>query len=104
ALAFGFADSAGAQSRRDSSSGVFVSEMNDVQRVNVIINKSRTFKVDSAFSTIVSGSPDIAEVRSLSDHVIYIQGKQTGTTNVILFDNTMKQIGILDVEVTIDTG
>ena len=35
---------------------------------------------------------------------IYIQGKQTGTTNVILFDNSMKQIGILDVEVAIDTG
>ena len=101
---FGTADRAGAQDRRASSSGVFVSEMNDVQRVKVTINKSRTFRVDTAFSTIVSGSPDIAEVRSLSDHVIYIQGKQTGTTNVILFDNTMKQIGILDVEVAIDTG
>src|SRR4051812_38204706 len=100
----GFADSAGAQNRRGSSSGVFVSEMNDVQRVKVIVNKSRTFRVDTAFSTIVSGSPDIAEVRSLSDHVIYIQGKQTGTTNVILFDSSMKQIGILDVEVAIDTS
>src|SRR3954451_4606276 len=100
----GSADGAGAADRRASSSGVFVSEMSDVQRVKVSINKSRTFRVDTAFSTIVSGSPDIAEVRSLSDHVIYIQGKQTGTTNVILFDNTMKQIGILDVEVAIDTG
>jgi pilus assembly protein CpaC len=101
---FGSADGAGAAERQGSSSGVFVSEMNDVQRVRVIVNKSRTFRVDTAFSTIVSGSPDIAEVRSLSDHVIYIQGKQTGTTNVILFDNSMKQIGILDVEVAIDTG
>ncbi|WMT78221.1 type II and III secretion system protein family protein [Bradyrhizobium sp. Ash2021] len=101
---FGSADGAGAADRRASSSGVFVGEMSDVQRVKVTINKSRTFRVDTAFSTIVSGSPDIAEVRSLSDHVIYIQGKQTGTTNVILFDNTMKQIGILDVEVAIDTG
>src|SRR3954447_13440942 len=101
---FGSADAAGAADRRASSSGLFVSEMNDVQRVKVIINKSRTFRVDTAFSTIVSGSPDIAEVRSLSDHVIYIQGKQTGTTNVILFDSSMKQIGILDVEVAIDTS
>src|SRR5437899_1013013 len=103
-LVFGSADRAGAADRRASSSGVFVSEMSDVQRVRVTINKSRTFRVDTAFSTIVSGSPDIAEVRSLSDHVLYIQGKQTGTTNVILFDNSMKQIGILDVEVAIDTG
>jgi pilus assembly protein CpaC len=101
---FAAVDRAGAADRRASSSGVFVSEMNDVQRVKVIVNKSRTFRVDTAFSTIVAGSPDIAEVRSLSDHVIYIQGKQTGTTNVILFDSTMKQIGILDVEVAIDTG
>jgi pilus assembly protein CpaC len=102
---FAAADRAGAADRGGSSSGgVFVSEMNDVQRVKVIINKSRTFKVDAAFSTIVTGSPDIAEVRSLSDRVIYIQGKQTGTTNVILFDSSMKQIGILDVEVAIDTS
>jgi pilus assembly protein CpaC len=50
------------------------------------------------------GSPDIVDVKSLSDHLIYIQGKQTGTTNVILFDSSMKQIGILDVEVAIDTS
>jgi pilus assembly protein CpaC len=101
---FGSADRAGAADRRGSSSGVFVSEMTDVQRVKVIVNKSRTFRVDTAFSTIVAGSPDIADVKSLSDHLIYIQGKQTGTTNVILFDSSMKQIGILDVEVAIDTG
>jgi len=101
---FAFPDRAGAADRRASSSGVFVSESSDVQRVRVIVNKSRTFKVDSPFSTIVAGSPDIAEVKSLSDHLIYVQGKQTGTTNVILFDSSMRQIGILDVEVAIDTG
>src|SRR5712671_1466217 len=101
---FGSADRAGAAERRGSTSGVFVSDMNDVQRVKVTLNKSRTFRVDTAFSTIVAGSPDIADVKSLSDHLIYIQGKQTGTTNVILFDSSMKQIGILDVEVAIDTG
>src|SRR5437660_10888256 len=101
---FGSADRAGAAERRASSSGVFVSQMNDVQRVRVILNKSRTFRFDTAFSTIVTGSPDIADVKSLSDHLIYIQGKATGTTNVILFDSSLKQIGILDVEVALDTG
>ena len=101
---FSSVDRAGAADRRTSSSGVFISDMTDVQRVKVIVNKSRTFKVDTAFSTIVAGSPDIVDVKSLSDHLIYIQGKQTGTTNVILFDSSMKQIGILDVEVAIDTS
>ena len=68
------------------------------------LNKSRTFRVDKAFSTIVAGSPEIIDVKSLSDRLIYIQGKRTGTTNVILFDSSMNQIGILDVEVAIDTG
>lgn len=99
---FGAVDRAAAADRR-TSDGVFVSDMNDVQRVKLTVNKSRTFKVDQAFSTIVAGSPEIVDVKSLSDHLIYIQGKQTGTTNVILFDSSMKQIGILDVEVAIDT-
>ncbi|MCC8945812.1 pilus assembly protein CpaC [Bradyrhizobium sp. USDA 4501] len=102
---FHFSDPAAAADRRaPSSSGVFVSEMSDVQRVRVTINKSRTFRVDTAFSSIVAGSPEIADVKSLSDHLIYVQGKKTGTTNVILFDSSMKQIGILDVEVTFDIG
>lgn len=101
---FFFPDRAQAADRRGASGGVFVSEMNDVQRVKVVVNKSRTFRVDAPFATIVAGSPDIVDVKSLSDHLIYVQGKQTGTTNVILFDSSMKQIGILDVEVVIDTG
>jgi pilus assembly protein CpaC len=95
---------AAAERRAGGSAGPFISEMNDVQRIKIIVNKSRTFRVEAAFSTVVAGSPDIADVRSLSDHVIYVQGKQPGTTNVILFDSTMKQIGILDIEVAIDTG
>src|SRR3954452_18123022 len=100
----GFTDRATAADRRGSSGGGIVSEMNDVQRVKLVLNKSRTFKVDTAFATIVAGSSDIVDVKSLSDHLIYVQGKQTGTINVILFDSSMKQIGILDVEVVIDTG
>jgi len=98
------ANLADAADRRSSGGGVFVSEANDVQRVRVTVNKSRTFRVETPFSTIVAGSTDIIDVKSLSDHQIYIQGKQPGTTNVILLDSSMKQIGILDVEVTIDIG
>jgi pilus assembly protein CpaC len=102
----GPADRADAQGRRSPApnSGVFVTEVADVQRVTVTLNKSRTFKVDTPFSTIVSGSSEIIDVKSLSDQLIYIQGKQTGTTNVILLDSNLKQIGILDVEVAVDTS
>jgi pilus assembly protein CpaC len=40
----------------------------------------------------------------MSDRVLYIQGKKVGTTNVSVFDQNMKLIGVLDVEVAIDTG
>ena len=101
---FSSVDRVRAADRRVSSGSVFVTDMTDVQRVKVIVNKSRTFRVDTPFSTIVAGSPDIIDVKSLSDHLIYIQGKQTGTTNVILFDSSMNQIGILDVDVALDTA
>ena len=40
--------------------------MTDVQRVKVIVNKSRTFRVDTARSTIVAG-PRNDDVKPLSD-------------------------------------
>ena len=40
----------------------------------------------------------------MSDRVLYIQGKKVGTTNVSVFDQSMKLIGVLDVEIAIDTG
>src|SRR2546421_2808352 len=95
-------DGAAAADRK--SDGVFISEVTDVRKVTVIVNKSRTFKVERPFATIVAGSPDIAEVKPLGDRTIYVLGRQTGTTNVVLFDDAGRQIGILDVEVTIDTG
>ena len=40
----------------------------------------------------------------MSDRTLYIQGKKIGTTNVSVFDPDNKLIGVLDVEVAIDTG
>ena len=103
ALTWGHAiDRAAAADRK--SDGVFISELTDVRKVTVVVNKSRTFKVERPFATVVAGNPDIADVKPLGDRTIYILGRQTGTTNVVLFDDAAKQIGILDVEVTIDTG
>ena len=40
----------------------------------------------------------------MSDRVLYTQGKKIGTTNISVFDQSMRLIGVLDVEVAIDTG
>jgi pilus assembly protein CpaC len=40
----------------------------------------------------------------MSDRTLYIQAKKVGTTNVSVFDQGMRLIGVIDVEVTLDTG
>jgi pilus assembly protein CpaC len=52
----------------------------------------------------VVGAPAIMGALPMSDRVLYIQGKKIGTTNVSVFDQSMKLIGVLDVEVAIDAG
>lgn len=104
ALSWNFAAERARAADRKSDNNALITEVTDVRRVTVIVNKSRTFSVERPFATIVAGSPDIADVKALGDRTIYVLGKQTGTTNVILFDDAAKQIAILDVQVTIDTA
>ncbi len=75
-----------------------------IRQLQVVRNKSRTFELQTAFATAVVGSPEIADVLPMSDRILYIQGKKPGTTNISVFDADKKLIGIVDVEVTIDTA
>lgn len=102
-LADEFAGPAAAADRSDAGS-LIVNEAGPVTRIVVTLNKSRTFTVGRQFARAVVGSPDFADVLPLSDRAIYIQGKRPGTTNVSLFDGDARLIGVLDVEVVLDTG
>ena len=75
-----------------------------VRHVVVTLYKSKTFRLDQPFSTAVVGSPEIADALPMSDRSLYVQGKKVGTTNVSVFDSMMRLMGVLDVEVTLDTG
>src|SRR5262245_45059760 len=79
-------------------------ESGAVRHIVVTVNKSRTLRFDTAFASAVVGAPDIVDALPMSDRVLYIQGKKVGTTNVSVFDQNMKLIGVIDVEVTLDTG
>src|SRR5215469_11666338 len=79
-------------------------ESGAVRHIVVTVNKSRTLRFDNAFASAVVGAPDIVDALPMSDRVLYIQGKKVGTTNVSVFDQNMKLIGVIDVEVTLDTG
>ena len=90
--------------KAQSSSGAWISDGETARHVVVTINKSRTFVVARPFASAVVGAPDIADAIPMTDRTLYIQGKKVGTTNVSVFDPNMQLIGVLDVEVAIDTG
>ena len=75
-----------------------------VQHIVVTLYKSRTLRLAKPFASAVVGSPDIVDALPMSDRTLYIQGKKVGTTNVSVFDQGMQLIGVIDVEVTLDTG
>jgi len=79
-------------------------EGSGVRHIVVTINKSRILRFDKPFASAVIGAPDIVDALPMLDRVLYIQGKKVGTTNVSVFDQSMKLIGVLDVEVAIDTS
>jgi pilus assembly protein CpaC len=75
-----------------------------VAHATVIKNKSKNIKVSVPFADAAVGSSDIAEVVPISDHQLYIVGKKIGTTNVLLYDASQQLIGVVDVEVGMDTS
>jgi pilus assembly protein CpaC len=75
-----------------------------VQHVTITVNKSGTFKLDHPFGTASVGAPAIVDAMPLSDRVIYLQGKNIGTTNVSLFDPTAHLVSVIDVEVVPDVN
>jgi pilus assembly protein CpaC len=79
-------------------------ESGAVRHIVVTVNKSRTLRIEKPFASAVVGSPDIVDALPMSDRTLYIQGKKVGTTNVSVFDQTMQLIGLIEVEVTLDTG
>jgi pilus assembly protein CpaC len=79
-------------------------ESGAVRHIVVTVNKSRTLRIEKPFASAVVGSPDIVDALPMSDRTLYIQGKKVGTTNVSVFDQGMQLIGVIDVEVTLDTG
>jgi len=75
-----------------------------VRHIVVTLNKSRTLRLDKPFSSAVVGSADIVDALPMSDRVLYVQGKKVGTTNISVFDQSMRLVGVLDVEVAVDVG
>ena len=75
-----------------------------VQYITITLNKSVTLPIGPAFSSAAVGSSDIADARPMTDHMLYIQGKKVGTTNVSIYDDSNRLIKVIDIEVGVDTA
>jgi pilus assembly protein CpaC len=75
-----------------------------VRHIVIAVNKSVTIPVSRPFSSAVVGSPEIADALPMTDRALYIQAKKIGTTNVSIYDEDMRLIKVVDVEVAFDTG
>ncbi len=89
---------------RAQSTGSWISDGEKVHHVVVTLNQSRTFRIDRPFSSAIVGSPEIADALPMTDRTLYIQGKKVGTTSVSVFDSSTHLIGVLEVEVAVDTA
>jgi pilus assembly protein CpaC len=72
--------------------------------VTIAVGKTEDVRVDSAFSDITVGDPEVADVAPLTDHTLSILGKKIGTTRVTVYAEGKKQIGIFDIEVSYDVS
>jgi pilus assembly protein CpaC len=72
--------------------------------IAVTIGKTEDVRIDSAFSEVTVGDPEVADVTPLTDHSLSILGRKIGTTRITIYTEGKKQLGILDVEVSYDVS
>ena len=84
--------------------GAVDTESRSVRQVAITLFKSRTLQTDRPFATALIGAPEIADILPMSDKTLYVQAKKIGTTNISMFDSNMQVVGVIDIEVTPDTG
>ncbi|MBC7132078.1 MAG: type II and III secretion system protein family protein [Roseovarius sp.] len=63
-----------------------------------------TMEIDKPFVDILVGNPGVAEIFPLSDRTFYVEGKQSGATNVVFLDANNRQLGTIVLRVQGDFG
>lgn len=73
------------------------------QQINVEANKSMPFRVNGKASSVVIGNPTVADVAVHSDNLLFITGRTSGTTNLLIFNEAGQQLYSGDVVVSSNT-
>lgn len=70
--------------------------------MTVPLFKSRVVALNAPAARVSVGNPDVADILILQSTQLYVLGKDLGTTNVLLWDNSDGLIGTVNVEVSHD--
>jgi pilus assembly protein CpaC len=80
----------------------FVTLGGSVQQVTLPPNETMTLNTGQAFGDLVIGSADMIDVVPLSDRSLFIRAKQVGATNISVYDDSKKLLGVIDVRISSD--
>lgn len=72
--------------------------------VAVPLGESRVFTTGRDISRLVIGNPEIADVVLISPRSFYVLGQGLGQTNLQVFADEDFPVGLVDLEVTVDTA
>ncbi|MCX2725650.1 type II and III secretion system protein family protein [Roseibium salinum] len=73
-----------------------------VSNVEVRLGSTLTVRTNRAFSDLVVGNPNVADIVPLTEQSLYIQGKALGITNISIYNDDKALIGIIEVKVQLD--
>ncbi|MES0384926.1 MAG: type II and III secretion system protein family protein, partial [Hyphomicrobium sp.] len=73
-----------------------------VSHLRLTIDQSETFRADAPIAEALIANASIADVVPLTDHTIYLVGKEIGLTRLTLLDADKKLLGVVEIEVTYD--
>jgi len=74
-----------------------------VMRINLPVSQAVTVLISGPVGKVVSADPAIADAQPITDRSLYLAGRGFGTTTVSLYSDAGKPVGLLAVEVGVDT-
>jgi len=77
-------------------------EQRDIQKLELTVGKSKVLDLPVAIKRASLANPEVADTVVLSPTQIYLTGKTTGVTNVTLWNESGKMMGMYDVVIAPD--
>ena len=86
--------------RQEPAAGAL--EQREIQKLELTAGKSRVLDLPVAIKRASLANPEVADTVVLSPTQLYITGKTTGVTNLTLWNESGKMMGMYDVVITPD--